>query len=260
MKLTERDMNVFYALNKLRILDIDTIAQLCGFPKYNKCADRMAILYKNGYVDFNQQGMNTKKHYFIKQKGMNVLIPGEERISKTGVKYIHYQEPPKFRQNNVNHEVTTAKVLVYLLRCNPELTIKDFKTDREMQSFIPMKRKTFRHCCDLFCEKYRIKVEVELSNKDKTRLRNNLSLNGNGYVQVWIAGNTPVYNRLVAERKRYPQFDIHIIKLEELEEHPINFNELYEELLKINPTLLEKLQRKERRKLKKQQQISIDDL
>ena len=242
MRITKRDKSVLIALHKLRVLDIETIASLCGFTRYNKCADRLHILYENGYVNYNQQGMTSKKYYFIKQKGMNVIFPGEERVSKKGKKYIHYKEPPSFSLSKVNHEVMTAKVLSYLLHCNPRLEIKDFKTDREMQSFSPHKRKTFKHCCDLLCEKYRVKVEVELTRKEKTKLRRNISLNGKNYVQVWIAGNNSVYNNLLAEKKRYPQFDIHVIKLESLEKEPIVLSDLYEELLKKNPQMLEKMQ------------------
>lgn len=255
MRITKRDRRVFIALNKLRVLDIETVASLCGFTRYNKCADRLTILYNNGYVDYNQQGMTSKKYYKITQKGMNVIFPGEERTSKRGKKYIYYKEPPRFALNTLNHEITTAKILSYLLQCNPELTIDDFKSDREMQTFSPQNRKTFKHCCDLLCEKYRVKVEVELTNKDKPKLRRNISFNGKNYVQVWITGKNSVYNRLMAEKKRYPQFDIHVIKLESLETEPVILSKLYDELLKKNPQMLEKIQEIER--LKKEKLNSI---
>lgn len=258
MRMTKRDLQVFKVLNKLRVLDIETIAALCDFPQYNKCADRMAILYKNGYVDYDQQDMTKRKYYRLKQKGMNVIFPGEERVSKRGKKYIHYKEPPKFVLNNLNHEITTAKVLAYLLKCNPELTIDDFKSDREMQNIEPKKRKTFKHCCDLLCEKYRIKVEVELTNKDKTRLRKNISFNSKSYIQVWIVGSNSVYNRLMAEKRRYPQFDMHVIKLDDMEKEPIVLTKFYDEFLGRNPQILEKMEEIEM--LKKQLQEKMQEV
>ena len=199
--------------------------------------------------------MTSKKYYYIKQKGMNVIFPGEERISKKGKKYIHYKEPPTFRQNNVRHEVLTAKLLSFLLQCNPELSIDDFKTDRELQVFDPNRRKMFKHFSDLQCDEYRIKVEVELTLKNKKRLRRNISYNSKSYVQVWVAGNNPVYDSLIAEKKRYPQFTIHVVKLESLEDAPIILSELYEELLRKNPQILEKMQQIEL--LKQEKKTSI---
>lgn len=239
------------ALNKLRVLDIETATFLCGFTRYNKCADRLAILYKNGYIDYNQQGMTCKKYYYIKQKGMNVIFPGKERMSPKGKKYIHYKNPPTFRINNVNHEILTAKVLSYILKCNPELTMNDFKTDRELQVFDPKKKKMFKHFCDLLCKKYRIKVEVELTAKNKKRLRKNISLNSKSYVQIWIVGSNRVYENLMAEKKRYPQFTIHVIKLESLEKSPLILSKLYEEFLQKNPDILEKMKEIERLKKEK---------
>lgn len=34
------------------------------------------------YVDYSQQGMTCRKYYYIKQKGMNIIFPGEERTSQ----------------------------------------------------------------------------------------------------------------------------------------------------------------------------------
>lgn len=239
LRITRRDMEVLEALNKLRVLDIDTITTLCGFSQHCKCANRMAILYKNGYVKYEQKAMTTKKYYFLSQKGMNTLFPAEVRKGKKG-EYRFYREPPRYRESNLNHEIITANVLCYLLKWNPALTINDFQSDREMQQMKPQQRKKLRHCCDLFCEKYRIKVEVELTKKDMKRLQNNIAYNGNKYVQVWVVGNNEIYNRLVAVKKKYVYFDIHIIKLEELENNPIIFEDLYENLMKKNRVIKSK--------------------
>lgn len=252
MRITNRDKNILMALNKLRVLDIETVTSLCGFTQYCKCANRLAILYENGYVNYNQQGITCKKYYYITQKGMNTIFPGEERISKKGKRYIYYNKPPTFRQNNVNHEVLTGKVLSFVLKCNPELTIEDFKTDRDMMACDFNKRKMFKHFSDLQCEKYRIKIEVELTRKNIDRLRRNISYNSKSYVQVWIAGSTSVYNVLIAEKKRYPQFQIYVIKMEKLEEEKIILSDLYNELLGKNPQLLEKIKEIEMLKIQRQ--------
>ncbi|WP_291630925.1 hypothetical protein [Clostridium sp.] len=260
MQLTLRDIKVLKALDKLRVMDIDTIQKLCGFPAYNKCADRLAILYKNNYLQFEQFAVSTKRYYFLTQKGMNVICPGEKRISKSGKEYIFYRDPPAFNISNLNHELITAKVLVYVLKCNPELTIDDFKSDREMQSFSYLQRKTFRHCCDLLCEKYRVKIEVELSKKDNIRISRNISLNNNTYVQLWIASQNDVYNRLIKEKSNYRNFNIVVVKLDELEKEPIILSKLYEDLLKSNPKILNEIRELEELRKKKAKQLSINDI
>lgn len=242
MRITKRDKNVLKALNKLRVLNIEIITSLCEFTHYKRCAERMAILYQNGYVNYYQLDVVSKRYYFITQKGMNVIFPGEERISKKGRKYIQYQKPPRFRLTTLNHEILTAKVLSYLLEWNPELALDDFKTDRDMQEFDPQKRIYNKHLSDLQCEEYHIKIEVELSIKDKKRLRNNIFLNTKNYVQVWITGTNRIYNRLINEQKRYPEFFIRVIKLEELTKEPIILAALYDEFLRKKSELAEKPQ------------------
>ena len=241
-------------------MDIETIQKLCGFTTPKKCGSRLAILYKNGYLKFEQFSVSTKRYYFLSQKGMNVICPGEKRISKSGKEYIFYRDPPSFNIANLNHEIITSKVLAYILKCNPELTIDDFKSDREMQSFSYMKRKSFRHSCDLLCEKYRVKIEVELSKKDNIRISRNISLNNNTYVQLWIASQNDVYNRLIKEKNRYRNFNIVVIKLDEFEKEPIILSKLYDDLLKSNPDILAEIRELEELRKKKAKQLSINDI
>lgn len=264
MELQERDILIFKTLNKLRVLDIDLVKELCNFGGYRVAANRLRILYDNNYLDYYQESVSSKRYYYLAQKGMNVLFPGIKKKHKKGKHagevYWSYKEPPKFKKNQLDHEIMISRVLAHLLKCNPELTIDDFQTDREMQMVMPQKRKMIGHCCDLQCEKYRVKIEVELSAKDKVRLARNVMHNTNAYVQLWIAGSNPVYNRVINEKKRNPSFAIKVIKLDEIEDNPIVLSELNVWLFKKNPELAEKLQEIERliEEKKKKDNLKLD--
>ena len=249
MYLKERDKLVFKTLEKMRFLDALTITKLCGFTQYCKCVNRLSILCENGYIQYEQQTITSKRYYFLTGKGMNILFPPEKRVNKKGKVFNSYKKIPRFSLVKANHEITVANVLTYLLKCNPELTIDDFETDREMQKKTPEQKKLLRHCCDLLCKEYRVKVEVELTSKQKKLVANNISLNGDKYVQIWIAGSNQVYNLLLKLKKQYSYYFIVVIRLEELEQQPLIFSKLYDELLEFNP----RIERKER-------QLSIDDV
>ena len=249
MYLKPRDKLIFKTLEKMRFLDGRTIAKLCGFSNYHRCLNRFSILCKNGYIQYEQVSVISVKYYFLTGKGMNLIFPPEIRVNKKGEEFYSYKKIPRFSLVKANHEITVANILVYLLKCNPNLTIDDFETDRYLQKKTIEQKRYLRHCCDLLCEKYRIKVEVELTSKKKSVVEQNISLNGDKYVQLWITGTEQVYNQISRLKKQNPYFYIKVIRLEELEQEQLDFNKLYEELLEFNPRIESK-----------EKQLSIEDV
>lgn len=259
MRLTERDLKILGLLHKLRVLDIETLYELADFTRYNKCADRMAILTKSGYVKYQQYYGSVKKYFTITQKGMNILYPREEKTTKDNKKvYIAQKKPPTIKFTLINHEITVAKALLHLLKCNEELTVDDFKSDRDMMMSMDYhtKMKT-QHFCDLICDKYRTKVEVELSPKKKDELSKNFYLNGNGYVQIWIVSSNLLYNRLNEFKKMNSDYTVEIIKVEDLNIRHINLAKLHEKLFVNNLGLKEEIEHLKRLEKKRAEQLSM---
>lgn len=259
-RLTNRDLNVLKTLNKLRVLDIVTIYQLCGFTRYNKCADRLSILVKEGYVISKTYNGSVKKYFTLTQKGMNILYPREERITKNDKKYIYQKKPPVIKVSTINHELMVAKVLLQLLKSNHELTIDDFKSDREMMMSLDYNsRVKEQHQCDLYCEKYKAKIEVELSVKKKNELIKNFYLNGNNYVQVWIVNGNLLYNRLSNLLDINGKFVGEIVKIDDIDKKNINLFELHEKLYKTNGERHEEMEHLNELREKRSKQMSMFD-
>lgn len=237
MRILEKDILILRLLDKLRCLDAHTIARLCGYYSHHKAANRMADLVKEGYVKVERLSTNSRNYYVISRKGMNVLYPRKEVISKNGLKYVKYPQPPNFSVTHYRHEIITANILAHILKCNPELTIDDFKSDREMQGKTSDDKKYIRHYCDLLCEKYKVKVEIELTLKKYSVIQENIALNGDDYMQLWITDTNAVYNSLTKLKDEMPYFSIEIVKLEDFENTNIKFSELHKKLLENNPRL-----------------------
>lgn len=260
MRITERDIIVLKALDKFRVLDILTIQKLCNFTSYKICSRRMNILLQSGYLKYYQETVSSKRYYLLTQKAMNFLYGRQERRSYKGTTYIRQKKPPKFRKNTLLHEITVANSLYYILKCNDELSMFDFLTERELQMTKDYDRKKKEHLCDLFCEKYRVKIEVELTLKNKKDLLLNFYSNTANYVQIWIVGNNQIYNRLKKLKEENNNFSVYIIKLEELENISIDLAQMNKELFRFNAILREQLEHMKilEEKRKEVTQLSID--
>lgn len=231
MRLLERDLKVLYALDKLRVLDISLISSLVGFNK-GTCKNRMKVLYDEGYVKYYQETVISKRYYTISKKGMNLLYPPESVISKSGKKYKKSKKAPSINKRTLNHEIMVATVLDYILKGNNELSIDDFETERDLQRSLKYQKIKRDHFCDLLCKKYRIKIEVELSVKQKSKLSQNILLNTSNYVQIWIVSNNILYKRLLKEKNYFlEKYVIEVIRLEDIENKKICLSKLYDELL-----------------------------
>lgn len=235
MRLTPRDLSVLKTLNKLRVLDVEIIYQLCGFPRYNKCADRLAILEKNGYIKYERFYGSIKKFYTLTQKGMNVVSPIELKVSEKGKKYYFQRKPPIVKVATIEHEKTIATCLLHILKCDDSLHPDDFLSDREMKMSLDYtSRIKTKHFCDLLCEKYHTKIEIELSPKELKKLEKNFIFNGDDYVQLWIVGDNVVYKRLNDLKKRFPTYTVKVFKLDEFYKTQINLKEWEKEIVQNN--------------------------
>ena len=261
MRLVPRDILVLITLNKLRVLDIETSYQLCGFTRYNKCAKRLALLEKNGYIKYEKFYGSVKKFYILTQKGMNVIYPREKRVTKNGDSYVYQKKPPILKFTAITHEMTVAKCLLHILKCDENLSIGDFISDRENQMNMSYYEKMKSiHFCDLLCEKYHTKIEIELSKKQLTRLEKNFLNNGDDYVQLWIVGSNVLYKRLVDLKNRFPTYTVKVFTLENFYNTQINLAEWEKEIIQNNSEMqkhqehLEYLMKK-----KKSEQMSMYD-
>lgn len=248
MYLKQRDIFMLKAFDKLRVMDIQTTQKLCNWTSYFKCANRLQILCDEKYIKCYQENMIAKKYYHLTQKGMNTIY---KDIKK---------KPPTVSKTTINHEILVANVLYYLLQCNQNLTMNDFMTDRELMCMKSYNQKKREHLCDLFCKKYRVKIEVELSLKKISELSKNFYMNGYDYTQVWIVGNTTIYNRLKKLKENNQKFNCYIIRLNELDKHDINLKSMYDELFSKNEYLRKNLEHLKKLEEKKIKQLSIEEI
>lgn len=216
IRISKRDIKVLRTLDKMRVLNIDLIMKLCEFEKYGSCCNRLKKLYEYGYLKFYQESVSSKRYYSITQKGINYIYPSVEKLSKNGNMYKSQKKPPTINKRTLEHEIKIAYVLNELLEINPELTVDDFKTERNLQENLKYNERTSRHFCDLYCEKYNTKVEVELSIKSKKRLMKNIVSNSANAVQIWIVNSDLLYRRLSEEKNYLVDYVIEIIKIEDL--------------------------------------------
>lgn len=230
MHLLERDLKVLKVLDKLRVLDINLISTLIGFNK-GTCKNRMKLLNDEGYVKYYQESVSSKRYYTISKKGMSLLHPPEIKISKSGRTYKKYKEGPNINKRTLDHEIKVATVLNYILKNNKDLTIDDFKTERDLQRDLSYKKIKKTHFCDLLCEKYRVKIEVELSAKQKSKLSQNILLNTSNYTQIWIVNSNILYNRLLSQKNYLlEKFKIEVIKLDDIENSELCLSNYYNSL------------------------------
>lgn len=218
IRIGKRDIEVLETLDKMRVLNIELIMKLCGFENYGSCCNRLKKLYKHGYLKYYQESVSSKRYYSITQKGINYIYPATEKISKNGKMYKAQKKPPTINKRTLEHEIQIAYVLNTLLELNPELTINDFKTERNLQENLKYVERSTQHFCDLYCEKYNTKVEVELSVKSKKRLMKNIVSNSPNAVQIWIVDSELLYKRLSEEKNYLVDYVIEIVKIDELHE------------------------------------------
>lgn len=257
MRLTNRDIYTLKMLDKVRVLDIPTAVICCGFTRENKCRDRFAILTKAGYIQYEQDSIISKRYYSIAQKGMNCLFPPVFRNGRWREK-----KPPKLVKANINHELFVAKLLAKVLNDTPDLQLDEIVTDRDLLKQTNWKELKYgnniNHLCDLYIEKYRVKIEVELNLKKITRLMKNIRSNGKDYMQVWICGNKTILYKIEDFIKVNPSFNIKVILATELEDQIIDCKELYQDFLNRNPDFLKEMEYIEELRRRKAEQMKMD--
>ena len=117
------------------------------------------------------------------------------------------------------------------MRFNDNLSIDDFKTERDMQRKMEYMQIRNQHICDLLCEKYKIKIEVELSVKQKNKLSRNIIFNTSNYVQIWFVNSDMLYKRLLDEKKYLEEkYLIKIIKLNNICDADLDLSSYYKEI------------------------------
>lgn len=232
MRLLQRDLEVLKVLDKLRVLDINLISSLVDINE-GTCKNRMRLLATEGYVKYYQESKTTKRYYTISKKGMAVLYPPEVKISKSGKIYRKVKKAPTINKRTLDHEIKVAEVLNHILKFNDNLSIDDFKTERDMQRKMEYKEIRNHHVCDLLCEKYQIKIEVELSVKQRSKLSRNIIFNTSNYVQIWFVNSDMLYRRLLDEKNYLKEkYIIKVIKLNNICDADLDLLNYYEEVSK----------------------------
>lgn len=141
-----------------------------------------------------------QKDITLSQKRNGLFVSAKNNNFKIGKNIQKVKKAPTINKRTLDHEIKVAEVLNHILRFNDNLSIDDFKTERDMQRKMEYMQIRNQHICDLLCEKYKIKIEVELSVKQKNKLSRNIIFNTSNYVQIWFVNSDMLYKRLLDEK------------------------------------------------------------
>ena len=210
MILQERDYQIFREINRWRFCLSRHIKELCGFTTERACNRRLQILREAGYIERQAILYGIPRLYTLTHKSR--VLTGANK-NKTSI-----------RVDTIAHDIAVIDTFIHFMSISKSkdliFTLDTLTTEREMQSkdgFISR-----RHYPDfVICGKDGTSycIEVELSLKNRARLRKNIQQNFIEYdYQTWIVpkSDTAIRKVLNDSETEYP--NIEIIDLERVKE------------------------------------------
>jgi DNA-binding PadR family transcriptional regulator len=171
MILQDRDLEILKFINKFGYVGLDHIREFYNFSQ-SRVYQILGRLVKNDYIDKKRVIADQASIYWLKTKGADLL--NTNRINKVSLQ-------------NIEHNLIVLNVYLELMKQDPNLAIK---SDRELRQ-----GKGFGytgHIPDLEIQteeqngRKNIAIEVEISRKDKKRLKSIVSTmeHGSKYLEV----------------------------------------------------------------------------
>jgi DNA-binding PadR family transcriptional regulator len=220
MILQDRDLEILKFINKFGYVGLDHIRELYNFSQ-SRVYQILGRLIKNDYIDKKRVIADQASIYWLKTKGADLLETN--RINKVSLQ-------------NIEHNLIVLNVYLELMKQNSTLEIK---SDRELRQ-----GKGFGytgHIPDLEIQteeqngKKNIAIEIEISRKDRKRLKSIVSTmeHGSKYLEVhyYCLGSSINLVREVTEFKpMFKVFEYMGLKYEKFQEVVKGVSEVAEQV------------------------------
>lgn len=205
MRLMERDFLILKTIARFRLMTGRHIKELSGFEGVTACNRRLKILTDNKFIKRRKILYGFPYLYTLTHKSRMLLNLGkrEERV----------------RLDLLRHDILVIDVLIFLMK-QKNIKLDDIVTEKELHKIDGFSTRS--HKPDLIfslSKDQKIAVEVELSLKALTRLKNIVKQNFlDYYMQLYFieGSNTKLLKILQGLKEQYP--NIHILNLDEIKE------------------------------------------
>ena len=203
MRLTDRDFTTMKEIERWSVVLARHIRYLANFSSQRTTDRRLKILIENNFVERKKYLYGIPSLYFLTS------------IGKRMINASNYKDNVKLEQ--IQHDIYVVDTVLYFIKkYNLQLTdILSEKQMHQMDGFAVRKHRpdfVFKKGDKLHC------VEVELTQKAKTRLEKNIKDNYMNYEsQKWIVPSEQIKIRHYLEENA-AKYEIEIINLKEVEE------------------------------------------
>ena len=200
IKLTARDLEIFYFVWAFKFCLSRHINALCGFPGARATTRRLRLLVETGYLARKKHLYGIPYQYSLTYQA-KMLIGVNKRIERV-------------RLDQINHDIYVIDALIYFSR-KFNLSLSDITSEKALH--VKDGFGIRHHAPDFIFTKDNITyaVEVELTPKSKERMRKNIHDNYLTYdYQYWITSSKAVNSLITFFRREYA--NIEVINLKEV--------------------------------------------
>lgn len=205
MELTDRDFKIFREIERWRYCLGRHIKFLAGFPSQRTCDRRLHLLIEEN---------------FLNRKKMIYGVAGVYTLTyKTKVLISASKKQEQIKLDNILHDIAVLDTAIYFVqKLNFDLT--DITTEKQLHQIDGFSNR--KHHPDFIINKNNktIAVEIELTQKSKSRFETNIKSNFLEYdKQVWVVPDlsTKIARMLEENKSSYP--NISILELSEVKKN-----------------------------------------
>ena len=209
MELGKRDFKVFQEIVRWRFCLGRHIQFLAGFSSQRTCDRRLRSLVLEG---------------FLKREMIVYGVPGVYQLttkSKTLISANKRQE--KIRLDQIIHDIAVLDIAICLMKLL-ELNSADIKTEKQLHQEDGFGERAHRPDFIFTKDNKTYCVEVELSQKSKTRLEKNIKSNFLSYdEQIWVTDQNAAKLIHILEEFKLQYPNIEITNVEEVKNDILGF-------------------------------------
>ena len=205
VELKDRDFKIFREVERFRYCLGRHIKFLADFPSVRTCDRRLSLLIAEKYLDRKKMIYGVSGVYTLTYK-TRLLISADKK-------------PEKIRLDNIIHDITVLDTAIYFMQ-KMSLALTEITTEKQLHQNDGFGNR--KHHPDFVINKdgKKIAVEIELTQKSKSRFEANIKSNFIEYdKQVWVIPDTStkIYRILQDNKSSYP--NISILELKEIKDN-----------------------------------------
>ena len=210
MKMIDRDYEILREIERWRFCQGRHVNLFAHFQNQRACDRRLKLLSDAGYIERKKVIYGVAGILYLTHKG-KILIGANKR-------------PDKIRLDNVNHDIAVLDTAIFFMLKN-NIALSAIKTEKQLHiadGFSVRKHQpdfVYTQNQKTYC------VEIELSQKSKQRLEENIRDNYTHYdFQIWVIPSSALKVRRYVQEYAVAYPNIQIIKLEEVQNYVKNYN------------------------------------